>query len=47
LEFAADDAVRYNDGYALVARNRLGRPLPPDLRDRLFELLVSYNDIQQ
>lgn len=43
----AAEAVTHNDGYALVSHVWIGRWLPPDLRERIFRLLVDYSDDQQ
>jgi uncharacterized protein YjbI with pentapeptide repeats len=47
LRFRANNAIKYNDGHALVSRNWVGRRLPPDARDQIFWMLVNYSDDQQ
>ncbi|MEU1244250.1 hypothetical protein ABZ388_28190 [Micromonospora parva] len=47
LRFAADWAIKYNDGHALVSRNWASRRLPPGVRDQIFWMLVNYTDDQQ
>jgi uncharacterized protein YjbI with pentapeptide repeats len=47
LQFEANEAIKYNDGHALVSRNWVGRRLPPDVRDQIFWMLVNYSDDQQ
>ncbi|GID92269.1 pentapeptide repeat-containing protein [Amorphoplanes digitatis] len=47
LRIGAEFAVRDNGGHALVSRSWVDRRLPPDVRDRIFRMLVDYSDDQQ
>jgi uncharacterized protein YjbI with pentapeptide repeats len=43
----AAEALAENDGYALVSADWIGLRVPPDVRRRVFDLLVAYSDDQQ
>ncbi len=47
LRFGAAEAIKYNDGHALVSRHWVGSRLPADVRDQIFWTLVNYSDDQR
>ena len=47
LEFLASNALERNGDRALLHRSELGRRLPPELRDQLFDALAAQTQIRQ